>query len=114
MGNELSRRLAGFVVVLRATVLITFGAVIESAYATPIDTAVYDQLDNEPSLVCPSLSEHAARQPLSGRFDCKPAPPPTRETESYEMRRAADDGKPTSSGESAVFGRRRPPPYRWR
>jgi len=111
MGNKRSRRLAGLVAVLRATVaIVTFGAGIESAYANPISSAVYDQLKNEPSLLCPSLTEPAAKQPLSGRFDCKEASPPARESEPLEVRPAADDGRPVGSPDSGVFGRRRPPP----
>jgi len=111
MGNKRSRRLAGLVAVLRATVaIVTFGAVIESAYANPIGSAVYDQLENEPSLLCPSLTEPAAKQPFSGRFDCKEASPPVLETAPYEARPASDGAQRTSSPQSGVFGRRRPAP----
>ena len=111
MGNKRSRRLAGLVAVLRATVaIVTFGAGIESAYANPISSAVYDQLKNEPSLLCPSLTEPAAKQPLSGRFDCKEASPPARESEPLELRPAADGAGRAGSPDYGVFGRRRPPP----
>jgi hypothetical protein len=111
MGNKRSRRLAGLVAVLRATVaIVTFGAGIESAYANPIGSAVYDQLKNEPSLLCPSLTEPAAKQPLSGRFDCKEASPAARESEPLEVRPAADGAGRTSSPEYGAFGVRRPPP----
>ena len=111
MGNKLSRRLAGLVAVLRATVaIVTFGAVIESAYANPIGSAVYDQLKNEPSLLCPSLTEPAAKQPFSGRFDCKEESPPARESAPLEVRPAADGAERTSSPEYGVFGPRHPPP----
>jgi hypothetical protein len=111
MSNKPSRRLAGLVVVLRATVaIVALGAAIESAHANPIGTAVYDQLKNEPSLLCPSLAEPEAKQPLSGRFDCKEASPPARESEPLEVRPAADGAGRTSSPEYGVFGVRRPPP----
>ena len=110
MGNKPSRSLAWLVVVLRATVaIVTLGAAIESAHANPIGTAVYDQLKNEPSLLCPSLTEPAAKQPLSGRFDCKESPP-ARESEPLEVRPAAGDGGRAGSREYGVFGRRHPPP----
>jgi hypothetical protein len=111
MGNKLSRRLAGLVAVLCATVaIVTLGAAIESAYANPIGSAVYDELKNEPSLLCPSLTEPAAKQPLSGRFDCKEVSPPVVETAPYEAQPGTDGARRTSSPQSGVFGRRRPPP----